>query len=100
MRQLISVGAVLFGLGTHGAAAQQAGTLPQDDCAFLEYSFQQVYDGLRDHKRDRKDLEPALVGMYVGIQNNIILMHNARGCDVSKLIRMARDEAAKYADRK
>lgn len=100
MKYLIPGGAILLALGIHGAAAQQAAPLPQEDCAFLEYSFQQVYDGMREHRRDRKELEPALVGMYVGIQNNIILMHTARGCDVSKLIRLARDEAAKYVDRK
>jgi len=97
-----------------GALAQSQGAAG-DDCAFLEQSFQEVYDGLREHRRGGQQSSnqgaqgggmaqaasqnPQLVTMFVQIQQNIILMHQARGCDAAKLVALARQEAQKYMNR-
>ncbi len=92
-----------------GAAAQQTQPAPAEgeaaamsDCAFLERSFQQVYEGMRERRgqqgQEQGQGDPAMVTMFVTIQNNIIMLHTARGCDVSNLIMMARQEADQYSD--
>lgn len=85
-----------------------------DDCAFLERSFQEVYDGLRHRGAPRggqgqgqqagalervAQQNPQLVTMFVEIQQNIILMHQGRGCDASRLVDLARQETARYGNR-
>lgn len=56
---------------------------------------------LRRH-REGSDLErmgdPEVVTMYVQIHENIINMHQARGCDIDVLIGMAREEALRYSE--
>lgn len=77
-------------------ACAQTPALPEDDCAFLELSFQQVYDGMRDRGASMREADPQLVTMFVLIQSNIIQMHTALDCDAGKLVDLARQEAAKY----
>ncbi|WP_207461540.1 hypothetical protein [Azospirillum sp. SYSU D00513] len=97
--------------GNQGAGGNES------DCAFLERSFQEVYDGLRQigshgqggqgggqgqggSMAQMAQQKPELVTMFVGIQQNIILMHGARGCAASDLIAIARAEAGKYGNRR
>ncbi|HEV7368598.1 hypothetical protein [Arenibaculum sp.] len=108
-------------LGPSAALAQQQapGTPAQEenDCRFLERSFQEVYDGLRAAGQRTQaghppggaqgqsgssmarlaTQNPELVAMFVGIQRNIIMMHQARGCAASDLIAIARQEAEAYS---
>ncbi|WP_207476371.1 hypothetical protein [Arenibaculum pallidiluteum] len=100
---ILAFAALASGLPAAPAAAQGAVATQVEDCAFLERSFQEVYDGLRRQRELRGARsqppgaqDPALVAMFVGIQQNIILMHTARGCDPARLIDLARTEAAKY----
>jgi hypothetical protein len=88
-------------VGVGAAAAQVTGA--QNDCAFLEQSFQEVYDGMREMADGQASAhqghpDPAVVTMFVGIQTNIILLHEARGCDASKLVELARKEKQQYGD--
>jgi hypothetical protein len=110
--------ALLLALAPTPLLAQGQGQAPaargaDDDCAFLERSFQEVYDGLRHQGaaggqgqgQQGGALErvaqqnPQLATMFVEIQQNIILMHQGRGCDASRLVDLARRETSRYANR-
>lgn len=99
MNPFVAALGLFVAIGPGAAAAQETG--PQNDCAFLEQSFQEVYDGMREMtggqgSEDRSQPDPAIVTMFVTIQNNIILLHEARGCDASKLVELARKEKRQY----
>ncbi len=104
MKTLASASFLALALIPGGALAQA--DAKQQDCQFLERSFQEVYDGLRGQQRGQGQgqavmeqaaaQKPELVTMFVGIQQNIILMHTARGCDAGRLVALAREEAQRY----
>ena len=110
-----SIAAIALTLSAAALPALAQGTATrtgEDDCAFLERSFQNVYEGLRQQGRaggggqpQGDPLErvaqqnPQLAIMFVQIQQNIILMHQGRGCDASRLVELARQETARYANR-
>lgn len=120
VRQAAIALAVAFTPSVAFAQQQDTGSSAgaQDDCAFLERSFEEVYNGLRETGRQAQagqsqgeaqgqggpgmaqvaTQNPELVTMFVGIQRNIILMHQARGCAASDLIAIARQEAEKYTE--
>ena len=94
--------ALALGLTAAPALAQDAEIVDptmENECQFLERSFQEVYDGMRENRRQTGGMgDPVLISMYVEIQQNAILMHQARGCNISDLIAIAREEAARYSE--
>ncbi len=101
MRLTLPVLLLALVLAAGSAAAQDAGSAySENDCEFLEQSFQEVYDGLRQRGANLHEADPGLATMFVAIQNNIILLHQARGCNIGVLIDLARQEAERYAERR
>ena len=80
------------------AAPATAQDAAEDDCAFLQRSFSEVYDGLRQMAGgDVERADPALVTMFTAIQGNIILLAQASECDVAPMVEAAREQLARYA---